>query len=87
MKKIYNAPDILFESFLLSTNIAGDCEGPKVGNPARGTCGIPGSAPGMNLFSAGIDNPEFGCHVPSMDSENDEFCYHNPTEYNNLFNS
>ena len=86
MKKTYKKPEISFESFLMSTNIAGNCEGPAVGNPSRGSCGIPGSAPGMNLFSATIDGPN-GCQIPSVDDPNDKFCYHNPTEYNNLFNS
>lgn len=86
MKKTYVKPEIMFENFSLSTNIAGDCEGPAVGNPARGTCGIPGSGPNMNLFSEGIGGTN-GCHIISEDSPNDEFCYHNPTEYNNLFNS
>ena len=79
MKKTYTKPEIAFESFLTSTSIAGECEGPAVGNPTRGTCGIPGSAPGMNLFSAGIKGDN-GCHIPSEDDPNDDFCYHNPTE-------
>lgn len=87
MKKTYKKPEISFESFLMSTNIAGNCEGPAVGNPSRGSCGIPGSAPGMNLFSADVGSGVNGCQVFTKDYPNDSFCYHNPTEYNNLFNS
>lgn len=86
MKKLYSAPDILFESFTMSTNIAGQCEGEPVGNPSRGTCGIPGSMPGFNLFSEGIVGTN-GCQMITEDDPNDEFCYHAPSEYNNLFNS
>lgn len=85
MKKVYTAPQILFESFTMSTNIAGNCES-IVGNPSYNTCGVPGSAPGMNLFTSSV-NGENGCQMFVQESADDAFCYHNPTEYNNLFNS
>lgn len=86
MKKQYSKPEIMFESFVMSTSIAGDCEGEPVNNPVRYSCGIPGSTPGLNLFSSNITGTN-GCHVSSEDDPNDQFCYHNPTEYTNLFNS
>ena len=86
MKKAYSKPDMVFESFTMSTNIAGDCEGNPVHNPSRYVCGIPGSGPGMNLFSADMTGAN-GCQIPHQDDVNDEFCYHNPSEYSNLFNS
>ena len=89
MKKTYTKPEISFESFLMSTNIASQCEGEPVGLPARGTCGVPGSG-GDVLFSASVQGAN-GCTLDwtllnGADDYNG-FCYHNPTEYNNLFNS
>ena len=85
MKKEYSAPRIFFESFQMSTNIAGDCEG-IVDNPTKGVCGVKGSVEGLDLFVTGVS----GCVIPNEDSYtigSDTFCYHSPTEYNNLFNS
>ena len=85
MKKVYTAPQILFESFTMSTNIAGDCES-FVNNPTKGTCGVLGSAPGMNLFLSTVTGAD-GCQIYVTETDTDAFCYHAPTEYNNLFNS
>lgn len=82
MKAIYEKPMIVFEDFSLSVNIAGDCER-IVGNHEKGTCGVKGSAPGLDLFIEGVT----GCFVTNDADEYDGYCYHNPTEYNNLFNS
>ena len=85
MKKTYTKPDISFECFLMSTNIAGDCEGEPVNNATRGVCGVPGSG-GDFLFSGTVT----GCSFDYAGLFGDDFnglCYHNPTEYNNLFNS
>lgn len=86
MKKVYSKPEIIFESFTLSTNIAGDCN-KIVGNPSEGSCGVPGDAPFSNLFTADITGAD-GCHIP-LDKNDvyDGFCYHNPTDDNDLFNS
>ena len=84
MRKTYSKPEIVFENFSLSTNIAGDCEG-IVGNPAKGTCAVVGTG-GINMFDS---SAEVGICVftPSDGDKWDAFCYHVPTEYNNLFNS
>ena len=84
MKKKYFKPRVMFEYFNLSTNIAGDCER-IVGNPAKGTCGIPGSD-GSNLFSASVQGCDFDWASLKGD-EYDGFCYHVPTEEYTLFNS
>lgn len=86
MKKTYVKPEIMFESFTLSTNIARDCEGEPVNNATKGTCGIPGSG-GDFLFTDGVS----GCTIDwkgltGVDDYNG-LCYHNPTDNNNLFNS
>ena len=86
MKKAYSKPVIVFEDFSLTTSIAGDCER-LVGNPSKGTCGIPGSG-GINVFSSTVTGTS-GCTI--WDSDNDDvydgFCYHVPTEAYTLFNS
>lgn len=83
MKKKYSKPEIMFESFTLSTNIAGGCV--QSTHEDQG-CG--------RLFSNGevvfmIDST--GCAtkvVPDQDGDGmwGTYCYHNPTGQN-LFNS
>lgn len=84
MKKVYSKPEIEFESFVLCTNIAGDCD-KIVGNPTKGSCGVPGSS-GEMLFSTTVS----GCGLDWAGLNGDDydgFCYHMPTEDNALFNS
>lgn len=87
MKKVYEKPAIVFESFALSENIAANCES-IVGNPSKGTCAVIGTG-GIALF----DNTVGACVFTPTDmgyekeDEYDGACYHVPTEYNNLFNS
>lgn len=87
MKKTYSKPEILFEDFTMSTNIATGCEG-TVGNPAKGTCAVVGTG-NIAVFTGTISACDF---TPTEvggknDDEWDGFCYHVSTEYNNLFNS
>ena len=82
MKKKYVKPQIIIENFSLSTTIAGDCEGDPVGNPTRGTCAVIGSGD-IYMFSGTVSQCEFVIDGDQWDG----FCYHVPTEYNNLFNS
>lgn len=81
MKKIYEKPEIVFENFSLSTNIAAGCE---VINdlPSVNVCGYIGD----------FDDPVFtstvtGCISKEVDSMNNTFCYHVPDGGPNLFNS
>lgn len=86
MKKTYTKPEIVFESFSLSTNIAGDCES-IVDNPTKGTCGVLGNEPGVdNLFSASVVGFD-GCQMWSDTDAYDGFCYHVPDDNHELFNS
>lgn len=84
MKKTYSAPDIIFESFSLSTSIAAcDIET----NFSVGTCGYE-VYPGFVLFNYSVDR----CTVPVegdiFDSGNgDSLCYDNPSGLTNLFSS
>ena len=84
MKKMYSKPVIMFESFTLSTNIAGDCSEPFVNNASKGSCGVLTSS-GAAIF---VDRTT-GCSIPDSDKDDmyDGLCYHVPTEYNALFNS
>ena len=96
MKKVYEKPQIVFENFTMTTNIAGGCE-KIVGGPTEGTCGIEGSAPGQTIFSSKVDacdmpwdDPLFNPGVdadPNNGDMYDGFCYHVPTQAYNFFNS
>lgn len=88
MKKMYSKPEIVFENFAISTNIAGDCEVPFVNNPSKGSCAVTGTG-GIAVFDSQVGavcvfKPG---EVGYDDDYYDQLCYHVPTEYNNLFNS
>ena len=83
MKKTYNKPDIIFEDFSLSTNIAAGCEEYPFNNTDQ--CGVYISK-GKILFGDGFVN----CNKSLFEIENPKYndlCYHNPTETYNVFNS
>lgn len=79
MKKTYEAPEILFESFSLSTSISAGCEF-KNGLLTEGECGY--QTRGGVIFVEGVN----GCKYTEPDT-NDSLCYHVPNEYANIFNS
>lgn len=84
MKREYSKPMIAFESFSLSTNIAGDCE-VKVKTFAKNQCGYIVNA-GLRstiVFTSAVA----GCHTVEADGDHDGICYHVPSENYNLFNS
>ena len=85
MKKRYEKPEIVFEDFTLSTNIAGDCE-TKTNLPSNSTCGLNFS--GLMVFLDGMN----GCSDIEIDNVGGDgdfngLCYHVPTGDNNLFAS
>ncbi len=87
MKKVYTAPQILFESFTMSTNIAAGCD-EIIRTFDKGSCAIEGTG-GIKLFAADMPGiceftPEGMGGVPDM---YDGLCYHVPTEDANLFAS
>lgn len=82
MKKTYTKPQILFESFAMSTNIAAGCE-IIITNSTKNVCGYEGSAPGVVIFT----NEVTGCLFPQVDTDANGFCYDVPVQTNNLFNS
>ena len=85
MKKRYAKPQIVFENFALSTNIAGDCE---VKNNLQGRDACPYTVSTIfhgdrNIF---ITEPS-GCTTIEADGDYNGLCYHVPLESNNLFTS
>lgn len=86
MKKEYTKPVIMFESFALSTSIAGDCE-TIISNMSKGSCGYEISRI-TTIFVSGIDDCNFT--VPDdhpYEHGNNTFCYHVPKSEMTLFNS
>ena len=81
MKKTYVKPEIMFESFTLSVNIAGDCDHDTALH-AQGACGI--DFGGDIIFLTGIS----GCWEQyDVDDGTSGICYHVPTDTTKLFNS
>lgn len=87
MKKAYVKPEIMFESFVLSTNIAGDCE-TITSLQVEGSCGYE-TRDGVVFIDMTM-----GCNVgvPKNEAEDDwiynnSVCYHVPIDTKNLFNS
>ena len=85
MKKRYAKPEIMFEDFTLSTNIAGDCD-TKTDTFGNSDCWLDFS--GLKVFLEGMN----GCSDIKVtnyggDGEFNGICYHVPLESNNLFNS
>lgn len=86
MKKAYSKPDIVFEDFSLSTNIAAGCEeNPSAFSSGTQPCGVKWAA-GVYIFTDEID----GCNRKLVDGQQGEYnglCYHNPTSNYNVFYS
>lgn len=82
MKKYYEAPQILFESFALTTDISAGCEAPT-NLPSENQCGLDFS--GLMVFQTGMTGCE-DIQISEGDSW-DGICYHVPTEDKNLFTS
>ena len=86
MKSIYVSPEIVYEDFSLSTNIAGSCE-VKTNTPSARQCGLemyPDS--GKFVF---IDDTT-GCNYTTgvtPDGQYNGTCYDVPQDSRDLFNS
>lgn len=80
MKKVYMKPQIAFESFQLTSNIAGDCN-TKPASADETTCGYNDN--GWIIFQG---NPP--CNFPiRQDGIYDKICYHVPTGDISVFTS
>ena len=88
MKKTYTKPEILFESFSMSTSIAGDCES-IVGNASRGTCPVEFGLLKIFLTPAGgcSDTDDVVFEPAGDDGKYNGLCYHVPSGGDNYFNS
>ena len=82
MKKSYSKPEIVFESFAVSANIA-SCEQP--GLPTYGICAIPSSS-GDKIFSLTVSGTQCETNGTGMDVY-DGLCYNVPTAGNVMFTS
>ena len=79
MKKSYVKPQVLFEDFRLSADIAGNCKVITKNYNEAGECGL-GTVKEDTVF---VENWS-GCAWGPFD---DSVCYHNPTDLNRLFSS
>ena len=85
MKKAYMKPEIVFESFSMSTNIAAGCE-VQTDTPSENACGVLFS--GLNVFLEGMQGCEdFQVKNEGGDGRYGNLCYHIPTGEQNLFTS
>lgn len=85
MRKAYSKPEIFFEDFSLTTNIAANCEF-IINTSSENVCGfeIQDEFLGTQvLFTNGVTN----CKTVPQDGMYNGFCYHNPGETNNMFTS
>lgn len=83
MKKLYSKPEIMFENFSMSVNLAAGCE---VITKLQGenACGYkPDRWTGPTLFN----KPENGCVTTPEDTPYNSICYDTPTQDYNLFTS
>ena len=81
MKKVYTKPEIMFDNFSLTTNIASVCE-VKIEGPTQGTCGLRWGATTIFVEKAS------GCAKQVKDGEGyNGLCYHVPNQAYNVFNS
>ena len=86
MKKTYSKPEIMFEDFTLSVNIASGCE-KKVEGHSSGNCGY--NTGGTVIFFDNVTGCRAGIVYPDeADGTIDGVCYHTPVDaLANLFNS
>lgn len=84
MKKHYEKPQIMFEDFTLSTNIAGTCT-VKTWTPNSGECAYPVTDEFLGTVNVFTSSTQ-ACTTTEDDGEYNGICYHVPFG-DNLFNS
>ena len=82
MKKLYSKPEIMFENFSMSVNVAAGCE---VITKLQGenACGY---KPDRWIGGALFNKPENGCETAPT-APYDSICYDTPNQVYNLFTS
>lgn len=86
MKKVYEAPAIMFEDFSLTTNIAGNCEVIISNHTQSSGCAYvynDGRGNSLSVFTDTMGS----CTYKPANGDYNGLCYHVPYESNNLFNS
>ena len=81
MKKAYSKPEIMFEDFSLSANVAAGCTF-KTDTKSEGDCGYYSVRYNAMLFTLTVS----GCKYTAV-QDTDSLCYHVPNEMNDIFNS
>lgn len=81
MKKQYVKPELYFENFELSMNIAAGCA--IATQHADYVCPYTITSMNRTIFSS----KESGCTTLTQDGSEYGLCYHNPAEGQNLFSS
>ncbi len=81
MKKAYNKPEIVFDSFELSQNIAAGCE--FISNHSKKDCSVTDPSIGMTFFTRST----YGCVITEVPGNYDDICYDVPNPSNNVFTS
>lgn len=82
MKKEYQKPDILFDSFSLSSTIAGSCSF-DTNTKSQGDCGVMFGE--LKVFTSKVTGCRDGVIVDS--GQFNGLCYHVPTNDKNIFMS
>ena len=86
MKKNYSKPEIMFEDFALSTNIAAACQNEATHDAALGKWGCKGYK--LERANIVVFMEEFsGCTTVEADGDYNGYCYYNPSIPLNLFGS
>ena len=83
MKKVYSKPEVMFESFALSTSIAG-CAFETNLPSLEASCGYVTTG-GFGTITVFVSEPN--CTYVPPNGEYGNICYHNPTAENGLFGS
>ncbi len=83
MRKNYFKPEIMFESFAVSTNIAGDCD-TIINNHGENACPYIDRS-GQRVFTSALSG--ICTDVERADGADNTICYHVPTNDKELFNS
>jgi len=80
MKKSYSKPDILFESFTLSTSVAAGCE--EKPDTMTDRCG---KLMGRSIIFINGTDDNCNSHIEDGKNQYNNICYHVPHETYNLF--
>ena len=89
MKKKYTKPVIMYESFMLCTNIAAGCE--FIANSVQDSCGyeVRGRAVFIDSSTGCVTHAQYDVSLQDYTHNiyNNTVCYHVPVETTNLFSS